>query len=184
MLNKDRKDLPLSVNDFIILAAALCMKRVAAANAAWGDAGSIRQYHYCDVNVNAIDANGKVKAPVIRGLQGLGLKEIAAQTSSISRSTQSQKSDLDEAPGTFSIINVGAYGVKSIAPIVRPGQSVALGVGALRQVVVPQSQGGAKISTIATVTLSCDHRVVDGAIGATWLQNFESLIKNPMTMLL
>ena len=86
----------------------------------------------------------------------------------------------------MSLVNVGAFGVKSIVPVIRPGQATALGVGALRSTLVPVegNAAAAKLATVATLTLSCDHRIVDGAVGAQFLQELRTVLERPMTMLL
>lgn len=171
----DESKLALSVNDFILRAASLSMRRVPECNAAWlGHA--IRLHHHVDVNVaQASLSGGGVTYPCLPKVNLQGLAGIASLLP-----VQGQE-------GTFSLVNVGAYGVKSIVPIVRPGQSCALGVGALQQVLLPEAAGagaGARVRTVGTVTLSCDHRVVDGAVGAQWLQHFKSLVEKPLNMLL
>jgi pyruvate dehydrogenase E2 component (dihydrolipoamide acetyltransferase) len=174
----------LSVNDFIIRACAISMRSVPSVNSAWGDAGAIRQYAFCDVNMTTVLGDGaSVVAPVIRGVHAYGLMDIAK------RKRELLDKDLGEddlVPGTFSIVDVGAFGVKSIVPIIRPGQAAALGVGVLRQVVVPGGAppSGVKVETVATLTLSCDHRVVDGAVGAQYLHVLKSLLERPSSMLL
>jgi len=187
LLNKSRgKDkAPITPNDFIIRAAGLSMRRVPEANAAWGDAGSFRIYEFCDANVSVTSpGSGEVKSTILKGIQSAGLEDIS-RTLRDATEKASKGEALDETPGTFSVVNVGEFGVRSIVPIIRPGQTTALGVGAMRKTVVPSESGtGAKIATISTVTLSCDHRVVDGAIGAEWLQTFKSLVEKPMNMLL
>jgi pyruvate dehydrogenase E2 component (dihydrolipoamide acetyltransferase) len=161
----------ISVNDIILRAAVMSMKRVPEVNACWMD-NSIRFFQTVDVNVTTA-ASGQNGVSCLVGLQQEGLAGIASKT-------------LEEGrEGTFSIVNAGAYGVKSIVPIVRPGQACALGVGVLQPVLVPDVKtGGAVVKTMATITLSCDHRIVDGAIGAQWLQCFKSLVEKPLTMLL
>lgn len=172
-LNTESK-LELSVNDFILRAAALSMKRVPECNASWmGDA--IRLHKRVDVNVASATKDNGVSYPVLRNLHLAGLAGIST----------AQPEDEGNDSGTFSLVNVGAYGVKSIVPIVRPGHSCALGVGALQSVLAPGAVGGgAQVRTVGTVTLSCDHRVVDGAVGAQWLQHFKSLVEKPYNMLL
>ncbi|KAH9254235.1 hypothetical protein BASA81_007836 [Batrachochytrium salamandrivorans] len=168
----DESKLTLSVNDFILRAASLSMRQVPECNAAWlGHA--IRLHNNVDVNVAQASLTGSagVTYPCLPKINLQGLAGIASLV------------PIQGQQGTFSLINVGAYGVKSIVPIVRPGQSCALGVGALQQVLLPGNEG-ARVRTVGTVTLSCDHRVVDGAVGAQWLQHFKSLVEKPLNMLL
>jgi pyruvate dehydrogenase E2 component (dihydrolipoamide acetyltransferase) len=186
LLNKSRKDkTPITVNEFILRAASLAMRKVPEANAAWGDGGSFRMYDYCDVNLSLMNSAGIVRAPLLKGIHTAGLEDIATRIKAL-QDKMNKGEDLEEAPGTFSVTNVGAFGVRSIVPIVRPGQTTALGIGALRKSLIPgeTSPMTAKVATVATITLSCDHRVVDGAIGAEWLHGFKQLIEKPMSMLL
>lgn len=178
-LNASRKeDEKIIIDAFILRAAGLAMRKIPHANAAWGDNGSMRFYDYCDANFVLL-ADNQTRAPLIRGLHVEGLE-------SLSQGIQDAKlgeSNTDESPGTFSYTNVGALGIKSLVPIVRPGNSVALAIGETREQIVPDGSSF-KVTRVATATLSCDHRVVDGAVGAQWLHLFKSLLEKPTSMLL
>ncbi|KAG9402527.1 pyruvate dehydrogenase complex dihydrolipoamide acetyltransferase component (E2) [Aphanomyces cochlioides] len=185
-LNKSRKeDEQLSVNEFLIRAAALTMKKVPAANAAWlGNV--IRQYHNCHINL-LVSAEGGVVAPVVRNINAKGLDEVNADIRSI-LANANELTDADLETGTFTISNVGMFDVKSYAAIVSPNQSCSLGLGTISKRVVPNDDPNAeqiyKYSTMLTATLACDHRVIDGATGAQWLAAFKELVEDPLRMIL
>ena len=131
--------------------------------------------------------------PVIRDAGSKGLKDISREVADFEDSIYSEDGKLLDpakvAVGTFSIQNLGVFGVKSAAPIVLPPQACSLGIGAIVDTVVPRTDGKAgednwKVSPVVTVTLSCDHRVVDGAVGAAWMAAFKSYLENPVNMLL
>ena len=126
-----------------------------------------------------------------RDVGGKGLKAIADETRAMVSAAQSGSLAAEQAAlGTFTIANLGMYGVKSFAPIVQTPQACMLALGAATERVVPREGGPAEdgqvyqLSQVLTATLSCDHRVVDGAVGAQWLAAFKSLVENPLTMLL
>ncbi|ETW02313.1 pyruvate dehydrogenase complex dihydrolipoamide acetyltransferase [Aphanomyces invadans] len=190
LLNKTRKpEEHLSVNDFFLRAAALTMKKVPAANAAWlGNV--IRQFHNVHINL-LVAAEGGVVAPVVRQVNSKGLDQVNADVRSILAKGSSDdvawaESDLET--GTFTISNVGMFDVKSFAAIVSPNQSCSLGLGTITKRVVPNDDPDAeqiyKYSTQLTATLACDHRVIDGATGAQWLASFKELVEDPLRMIL
>ncbi|KAF0694433.1 Aste57867_14688 [Aphanomyces stellatus] len=184
-LNASRKeDAQLSVNEFLIRAAALTMKKVPAANAAWlGNV--IRQYHNTHINV-LVSAEGGVVAPIVRNANTKGLDEVNADVRAILGQAREGLSDLEN--GTFTISNVGMFDVKAFAAIVSPNQSCSLGLGTIAKRVVPNDDPNAeqiyKYSTMMTATLACDHRVIDGATGAQWLASFKELVEDPLRMIL
>ncbi|GBG25806.1 Dihydrolipoyllysine-residue acetyltransferase component of pyruvate dehydrogenase complex, mitochondrial [Hondaea fermentalgiana] len=185
------EDQQVSVNDFVVRAAALSMQAVPDVNASWGKT-FIRQYRTVDINVAALTSpDDGVLMPVIRGAERKGLTAISAEMRSFV--SDSDEVDLDLGVGTFTISNMGAFGVKTFTPIVRQPQGSSLGVGTITRRAVPVaasveadlSQGPpVKIVPTMTVTLSSDHRVVDGAVGARWLQHFKTLLESPLNMLL
>ena len=178
-------EVKVGVQDFVIKAASLAMRAVPAVNSAWGDAGSTRTYAFCDVNVSTLQAAHGVVAPVIRGVHAAGLAEIATRRAAILNLAHDNAFTEDDlAEGTFAVTDVGAFGLRSMVPIIRPGQAAALGVGTLRPLLVPAGEGKAKVETVATLTLSCDHRVVDGAVGAQYLHHLKALLERPTAMLL
>lgn len=180
----------LSLNDFIIRAVAISTQRVPIVNASW--MGSfIRQYHNCNVNISVAEklSNGRVvtSSILLKNVQSKGLLAISSESKDLASKLQSDP-NIKQEIGTFTVTNLGAYGVKQYAPIIRQPQAVSLGVGSIRQIVVPaknsEGKDSMKIQSLLPVTISCDHRVVDGAVSAQWLQHFRNLLQNPMTMLL
>jgi len=196
-LNKElgEKEMGLSVNDFLLKAAALASKKVPEANASWhGD--FVRQYHAVDVNL-VLGVGDGLLAPVIRNVDSKGLRALSAEVAGlVGGAGRGELSEEALQTGTFTLINVGMYGVKAVAPIVSLPQACVLGVGAIENRVVPAAvplkgeaagEGEGEVYRVVpgvTVTLSCDHRVIDGAVGAQWLSAFKSLVEEPMTLLL
>lgn len=162
----------ISIHSCLIKAACLSMKTVPAVNAAYlGDI--TRYYEHVDVQVVG-DSN-----IIVPHGSSLGLSAIEAIV------TDESKAD-DAAVGTFSFCNLGMYGISSCAPIIREPQACALAVGALETQIVPSGDVDIPYKTVTqlTATLSCDHRVVDGAVGAQWLATFKNYVENPTTLLL
>lgn len=172
----------LSVNDFVLRAVALAMKKVPAANASWTDT-AVRMFHSVDVSVAVAIPNGLI-TPVIRGAEGKGLAEISNEMKVLAEKARAGKLTPEEYQGgTVSVSNLGMYGVREFAAVINPPQGciLAVGAGEPRPVV---KDGAIAIATVMTCTLSVDHRVVDGAVGAEFLGAFKQLIEDPMTMLL
>jgi pyruvate dehydrogenase E2 component (dihydrolipoamide acetyltransferase) len=173
----------LSLNDLIIKAAALACKAVPDVNAAWlGD--KIRRYAAVDVSV-AVQTDAGLMVPIVRSADAKGLDAISAEVRALAAKARAGKlAPADFTGGTFTISNMGMLGVKSFAAIVNPPQAAILAVGATRAEVVALPAGGYASVSVMNVTLSCDHRVVDGAVGAAWLAAFKGRIEAPLTMLL
>ncbi len=172
----------LSVNDFVLRAVALAMKKVPAANASWTET-SVRIFHSVDVSVAVAIPNGLI-TPVIRGAEGKGLAEISNEMKALAEKARAGKLTPEEYQGgTVSVSNLGMYGVRDFAAVINPPQGCILAVGAGEQRPVVKD-GAVAIATVMTCTLSVDHRVVDGAVGAEFLGAFKQLIEDPMTMLL
>ena len=176
----------VSVNDFVLKASAKAMKKVPEVNSSWMET-FIRSYDYVDINVAVSTPHGTVM-PVIRDVDTQGLHAIAQETGEVATGAREGSLAASEyESGTFSIINVGAYGVREMEAIVQQPQSCILSLGAAAPQVVPNTSGEGddfQVSTIVTATLSCDHRVVDGAVGAAWLAEFKTLVENPAKLLL
>ena len=172
----------LSVNDFIIKASAMALKAYPAANVSWQDT-SVHQYITSDISVAVATPNGLI-TPIIREAESKGLREISDEMKELAGRAREGKLKPEEFQGgCFSISNLGMFGVKEFSAIINPPQSCILAVGAGEQ--MPKVvDGEVKIQTVMNVTLSTDHRTVDGAIGAEWLQHFKRFIENPVTMLL
>lgn len=172
----------LSVNDFVLRAVALAMKKVPAANASWTETAA-RIYHSVDISVAVAIPNGLI-TPVIRGAEGKGLAEISNEMKALAEKARAGKLTPEEYQGgTVSVSNLGMYGVRDFAAVINPPQGCILAVGAGEQRPVVKD-GALAIATVMTCTLSVDHRVVDGAVGAEFLGAFKQLIEDPMTMLL
>ncbi len=183
-LNGRSDDYSLSVNDFVIRAAALALRKVPAANASWVD-GALRRYASVDVSVAVAIEDGLV-TPIVRNAANKGLAEISAEVKELAGRARAKPMGLapeEYQGGTFSVSNLGMYGIREFAAIINPPQSMILAVGAAAQRPVVRD-GALAVATQMTCTLSVDHRVVDGALGATFLQAFKGLIEDPLTMLL
>lgn len=172
----------VSVNDLVIKAAALACKRVPAANASYTSDG-ILIHHHADIAV-AVAIDGGLITPVIRKAETKGLAAISDEMKSLADKARNRKlMPEDYAGGTFSISNLGMMGIKSFMSIINEPQGCILSVGAGEQRPVVKN-GALAIATVMSVTLTCDHRVVDGAIGSAWLAAFKSLIEEPIGLML
>ncbi|MBW8724704.1 MAG: pyruvate dehydrogenase complex dihydrolipoamide acetyltransferase [Inquilinus limosus] len=178
----DRGDVKLSVNDLIIKAAALALRKVPAANASWTDESMI-QYERVDVSV-AVATPGGLITPIIKDADRKGLGTISGEMKDLAARARDGKLKPEEYQGgTFSISNLGMFGVKDFAAIINPPQSCILAVGAGTQQPVVKD-GALAIATVMSCTLSVDHRAVDGAVGAEYLAAFRALIEAPLSMML
>lgn len=172
----------LSVNDFVIKAVALALKKVPEANASWTD-DAILQYNNVDVSV-AVAIDGGLITPVIHNADQKGLVTISNSMKDLAKRARENKLQPEEFQGGgFSISNLGMYNIKQFNAIINPPQSciLAVGAGSERPVIRGGEIGSA---TIMDISLSCDHRVVDGAVGAEFLHAFKQFIEKPVTMLL
>jgi pyruvate dehydrogenase E2 component (dihydrolipoamide acetyltransferase) len=172
----------ISVNDFVIRAAALALGQVPAANASWSD-DAILLWERVDIAV-AVALDDGLITPIVKGADQKGLAQIAKETKDLAERARAGKLKLEEFQGgTFSISNLGMYGIRDFAAVINPPQGciLAIGAGEAR----PVARGGQlSVATVMTCTLSCDHRVVDGAVGAQFLAAFKKLVEDPLTMLL
>ncbi len=171
----------ISVNDIVIRAAALALKKVPEANASYTPEG-IALHKHADIAM-AVAIDGGLITPIIRAAETKGLAQISTEAKDLAERARAGKLKPEEFQGgTFSVSNLGMFGIKSFASIINEPQGAILSVGAgEKRPVVKGDQIVA--ATVMTVTLTCDHRVVDGAIGARWLQAFKPLIEDPLTML-
>jgi pyruvate dehydrogenase E2 component (dihydrolipoamide acetyltransferase) len=173
----------LSVNDFIIKASALACRRVPEANSSWQD-NAIRQYNYVDVSV-AVSTDAGLVTPIVKDADTKGLAGISSDVKSLAAKARANKlAPSDYQGGTFTISNLGMFGVKNFSAIINPPQAAILAVGAAEARLSQAKDGSVSSSQVMSVTLSCDHRVVDGAVGAQWLQAFKGFLEKPNTMLL
>lgn len=181
-LNSRSDAYKLSVNDFVIRAVALALKKVPAANAAWTDE-AILQYDHADVSVAVATPTGLI-TPIIKKAEGKGLAQISSEMKDLAKRARDGKLKPEEFQGgTFSISNLGMFGVKEFAAIINPPQGCILAVGAGEQRPVVKN-GALAVATVMSCTLSVDHRVVDGAVGAEFLAAFKKLVEDPLSMLL
>ena len=172
----------LSVNDLVIKAAAIALRRVPKANASWTDEG-VKLYKSADISV-AVAIEGGLITPVVRQADNKGLETISSEMKELSERAREGKLGPEEYQGgTFSVSNLGMYGIKDFCAVINPPQAciLAVGVGEQRPVV---KDGALAVATVMSCTLSVDHRAVDGAIGAEYLGAFKRLIEDPLGMLL
>lgn len=179
--DKANGEYKLSVNDFIIKASAMALKAFPDANVSWTDE-AVHQYLHSDISVAVATPNGLI-TPIIRNAEEKGLRQISDEMKELAGRAREGKLKPEEFQGgSFSISNLGMFGVKEFSAIVNPPQSCILAVGAGEQKPVIVN-GEVQIRTVMSVTLSTDHRSVDGAVGAQWLQYFKQYIENPVSML-
>ncbi|CEP14579.1 hypothetical protein [Parasitella parasitica] len=186
VLNQSGKgEYKLSVNDFVIKASALALKAVPEVNSAWqGD--FIRQYNSADICVAVATPTGLI-TPIIGQAETKGLSAISSQVKDMAKRARDGKlAPAEYQGGSFTISNLGMYGISNFTAIINPPQSCILAIGGTQQKVVADetTETGFAVRDVMEVTLSADHRVVDGAVGATWLQSFKGFMENPLKMLL
>jgi len=171
----------LSVNDFIIKACAIALKQVPAANASWSDDG-VKMYKTADISVAVAIPNGLV-TPIIRSAESKRLSDISGEMKALAgKAKEGKLKPEDYTGGSFSLSNLGMFGIKSFSAIINPPQGCILAVGAGQQQPVVRD-GQLAIATVMSATLSVDHRVVDGAIGAEYMAALKRLIEQPLSML-
>ena len=173
----------VSVNDILIKASGLALKKVPAANSSWIEGGMIARHKHADVSV-AVAIEGGLITPIVKDADLKGLVDISREMKDLAARARDKKLKPEEYQGgTFSLSNLGMFGIDSFSSIINPPQGMILSVGAGEQRPVVKD-GALAIATVMTVTLTCDHRVVDGATGAKWLQAFKTFVEDPMTMLM
>ena len=171
----------LSLNDFVLKAAAAAFLDVPEANATWGDT-AVRRYSTVDMSV-AVAIEGGLVTPVLRSVEKQSLTEIARNVADLAgRAREGRLKQHELEGGSFAVSNLGMYGVTEFSAIINPPQSAILAVGLARQLPVVDD-GVLAVGTVMTVTLSADHRVLDGALAAQWLAAFVSRIEHPVSML-
>jgi pyruvate dehydrogenase E2 component (dihydrolipoamide acetyltransferase) len=181
-LNSRSEDYKVSVNDFVIRASALALKKVPAANASFDPEGMLF-FKHADISVAVATPNGLI-TPIIKAAEGKGLASISNEMKDLAARARDGKLKPDEYQGgSFSVSNLGMFGIREFAAIINPPQGCILAVGAGEQRPVVKD-GALAVATVMSCTLSVDHRVVDGAVGAKFLSAFKKLIEDPITMLL
>lgn len=172
----------ISFNDMVIKAAALALKQHPAVNSAWlGD--KIRKYHYVNIGV-AVAVDEGLLVPVVRDADKKVLSIIAGEVKEMAAKAKDKKLQPKDWEGnTFSISNLGMFGIDEFTAIINPPDSCIMAVGGIKKVAAFKEDGTIYPTNIMKVTLSCDHRVVDGATGSAFLQTFKKLLENPLGML-
>jgi len=172
----------LSLNDFMIRALAVALQRVPAANAVWaGD--RILRFRHSNIGV-AVALDGGLITPIIRNADAKPLSAISAEMKDLgARARERKLKPAEYQGGSSAISNLGMYGVREFSAIINPPHATILAVGAARRQAVELEGGGVAFVSMLTVTLSCDHRVVDGALGAELLAALKGFVETPVTML-
>ncbi len=181
---KDKDGKPafkLSVNDFVIKALAVALQRVPDANVTWTE-GALLKHKHSDIGV-AVAIKGGLITPVVRGAEQKSLSVISSEMKDFAARARARKLKPEEYQGgTTAVSNLGMYGIKDFAAVINPPHATILAVGAGEERAVAR-KGKLEVATIMTVTLSTDHRAVDGALGAELMAAFKALIENPVMML-
>ncbi len=177
----EKTGVKVSVNDIVIKAAAMALKQVPEANASFTPEG-IALHHHADVAV-AVAIDGGLITPIIRKAELKTLSQIAVEMKDLAERARNKKLKPEEFQGgTFSVSNLGMFGIKSFSSIINEPHGAIMSVGAGEQRPVVKN-GQLAVATVMTVTLTCDHRVVDGAVGAKFLSVFKPMLEDPATML-
>ena len=172
----------ISVNDMIIKAASASLIKVPKANASWEDENT-KYYKNTDISV-AVAIDGGLITPIVRNVQSKGLYDISSDMKYLSSKAKEGKLlPAEYIGGSFSISNLGMFGIKQFSAVINPPQGAILAVGAGERKAIVINEN-ISIATVMSVTLSCDHRVIDGAVGAEFLSVFKEYIENPSLMLL
>ena len=181
-MNSQMTDGKLSVNDFIIKACAMAIKKIPDANVQFGG-DVLRRFNQSDISV-AVAIEGGLVTPVIRSAELLGLGSISSEMKRLAGLARDGKlMPEDYTGGTFSISNLGMFGIREFSAVINPPQGAILAVGAGKKRAVIKDDA-LSIATVMTMTLSCDHRAIDGSVGATFLQVLTGFLENPLTMLI
>ena len=172
----------ISVNDMIVKAASASLIKVPKANASWEDENT-KYYKNTDISV-AVAIDGGLITPIVRNVQSKGLYDISSDMKYLSSKAKEGKLlPVEYIGGSFSISNLGMFGIKQFSAVINPPQGAILAVGAGERKAIVINEN-ISIATVMSVTLSCDHRVIDGAVGAEFLSVFKEYIENPSLMLL
>ena len=175
--------LKVSINDFIIKAVAMALQRVPEANAAWAEE-SILRFRQSDVAV-AVAVEGGLFTPVIRDAAARSIGTLSREMKGLAARAQARSlKPAEYSGGAITISNLGMYGVREFAAIVNPPQAAILAVGAAERRPVEAPDGSVRFGSVMSLTLSCDHRVIDGALGARLLAAIKALLESPLLLLL
>jgi len=179
---KAAEGIKISVNDMIIRAAAMALIAVPEANASW-EGENTRLFRHADIAM-AVAIDGGLITPIVWAAEQKGLAALSQVTTDLAARARDGKLAANEyTGGSFTISNLGMFGIREFAAVINPphGGILAVGAGEQRPIVI---DGNLAVATVMSVTLSADHRAVDGAVGARWLQAFKGVVENPVTMLL
>jgi pyruvate dehydrogenase E2 component (dihydrolipoamide acetyltransferase) len=172
----------VSLNDFIVKAVALALKEVPAMNVSWHDA-CMRQYVRSDISVAVSTSTGLI-TPIVRAAEGKSVGAISAEIAGLAaRAREGRLAPHEYQGGSFSISNLGMYGVQEFSAIINPPQAAILAVGAMEERPVVEN-GALMVAPVMTMVLSVDHRAIDGALAATFAAALKRLIENPISLLL
>ncbi|MCA0200910.1 MAG: pyruvate dehydrogenase complex dihydrolipoamide acetyltransferase [Proteobacteria bacterium] len=175
-------EMKLSVNDFVIKAVALALRKVPQVNSSWTD-DAVLLYENVDISVAVATPDGLI-TPIIRNADQKSVAQISNEMRDLASRAKAKKLKLDEFQGGgFSISNLGMFGIREFQAIINPPQSGILAVGKGEERVVVKN-GQMVVANVVTCTLSCDHRSVDGAVGAEFMQSFQRIMEDPLRMLL
>ena len=170
----------VSINDMLVMAAAKALRAVPDVNASWKEE-HIEIFTNANIAI-AVAINGGLVTPVIQDAGNLSLSDISSSSAALAQRARDGELNRDDlAGGTFTISNLGMFGIREFAAVINPPQAAILAVGACEKRAVVHGES-LEIVTMMTVTLSCDHRVVDGAVGARWLQIFKGFVETPFSM--
>lgn len=173
----------LSVNDFIVRAAALALREVPEVNASWHE-DAVEYHAGADISV-AVATDGGLVTPIVRDADVKPLSAIAGEIVELAARAKVNRLKPEEfTGGSLTVSNLGMYGIGQFAAIINPPQAAILAVGAAERRPVVDENGALAVASVMTVTLSADHRVVDGAVGARWLAALRKLLENPVRILL
>ena len=181
-INEMLPDAKISVNDFVVRAAALALMKVPDVNSSWGEDG-MRRHKAADISI-AVAIDGGLITPIVRSADKKGVAAISAEVKDLAGRAKANRLKPEEFQGgTFSIANMGMFGVRSFSAIINPPQAAILAVatGEKRPVVKNDQLA---IATVMTLTLSADHRVVDGAVGAQFMKVLKELIEHPLRLVI
>jgi len=171
----------ISVNDFIIRAVAVALREVPEANVGWTDS-AMRHYQQADIAV-AVSTDSGLITPIVRAAERKSLSQISSEIADLAaRAKAGQLKPEEYQGGSFSISNLGMYGVDEFSAIINPPQAAILAVGAAQSVPVVE-HGELKAGMVMQCTLSVDHRAIDGALAAKWLAEFRRVIEAPLALL-
>jgi pyruvate dehydrogenase E2 component (dihydrolipoamide acetyltransferase) len=179
---KATEGIKISINDMIIRAAAMALIAVPEANTSW-EGENTRLFRHADIAM-AVAIDGGLITPIVWAAEQKGLAALSQITADLAARARDGKLAVNEyTGGSFTISNLGMFGVREFAAVINPphGGILAVGAGEQRPIVI---DGNLAVATVMSVTLSADHRTVDGAVGARWLQAFKGFVENPVTMLL